>query len=173
MAVLKCRRIPSGVGARYSWATCQVGGYQHNTAETRAHWSHRRPDTGRCPCAPSRSGCGCASHTHRPTRSAEGQFIDLMASLTEDPLASGVFAVGQLIVRMELKQRAAGMTGPAFDPEVMQDGTCPWPGTCVVWNVESACDGRTHTHQSRACAAHRNPADNSKRVIKVATGSMS
>jgi hypothetical protein len=51
-----------------------------------------------------------------------------MTSLTEDPLTPGVFAVGKLIMRMELKQSTAGMTSPAFDPEVMQDGTCPVAG---------------------------------------------
>jgi len=47
-----------------------------------------------------------------------------MASLTEDPLAPLVFAIGKLIMRMEFERISAGMTGPAFNPEVMQDGTC-------------------------------------------------
>src|SRR5215471_21755173 len=69
--------------------------------------------------------CPARTGQHVPT---EGQCRDLMTLLTEDPLAPCAFAVGQLIMRMEFKKRAAGMTGPAFDPEVMQNGTCPVAG---------------------------------------------
>jgi len=66
-------------------------------------------------------------------------------SPTEDPLAPCVFAIGKLIMRMELKRIAAGMTGSAFDPEVMQNGTCPLAGhTGRVKLGESVRHGRTH-----------------------------